>query len=142
MQFTAVLKRTYEKDRLCFEIPNDPALRTVLRELLEVCQKKDSDFVSVTLKRPRRPRTTGPHSQNAHLNGHIMQICQETGNDYDTVKTAIKNLAVSQLGFPYKEIAGQIVAQGESDSSTAECALLIEAAHLLAADLEMILREE
>ena len=46
--------------------------------------------VSITIDKPHRPRTTGFGSQNHHLNGHIIQICNETGNDYDTVKSEIK----------------------------------------------------
>jgi len=142
MQVTATMKRTYSKGHLCFEVPHDPQLRTLLADLLTICSKKDADYVSVTLRRPRKPRTTGPKSQNHHLNGHILQLCQETGNDYDSVKNAVKMLAVTQLGYPYVEIAGQIVPKKESDSSTEECALLIEATHLVAADLGLILREE
>ena len=90
---------------------------------------------------PKRPRTTGKESQNHHLNGHIMQICNETGNDYDAVKNCVKMLAVEQMGYPYKTVAGHILPQPESQSSTEECAKLIEAAHVLAADLGRILQE-
>ena len=70
-----------------------------------------------------------------------MQICNETGNDYDTVKDAVKQLAVEQMGYPYKTIGGRIVPQRERECSTDECAKLIEAAHILAADLGLILQE-
>lgn len=71
-----------------------------------------------------------------------MQICQETGNDYDTVKNCIKQIAVESFGFPYQEVAGHIIPKAERETSTEECALLIEASHYLAADLGLILREE
>ena len=70
-----------------------------------------------------------------------MQICNKTGNDYDTIKYCVKMLAVEQMGYPFKTIAGHIVPQRESDSSTDECAKLIEAAHVLAAELSIILQE-
>ena len=90
---------------------------------------------------PKRPRTTGKDSQNHHLNGHIMQIVNETGNSYEVVKYCVKMIAVEQLGYPYKTIAGQIIPQPESESSTDECAKLIEAAHMLAADQGILLQE-
>ena len=70
-----------------------------------------------------------------------MQICNETGNSYDAIKYCVKMLAVEQMGYPYKTVAGHIVPQLERESSTDECAKLIEAAHILAADLGIILQE-
>ena len=139
---TVTLKRVFYKGYLCFEIPNNPAYKEGLRQVLSYCKDKRHDYISVTLAPPRRPRSTGEHSQNHHLNGHIMQICAETGNDYETVKTAVKMIACESFGYPYTELHGVIVPQGESKASTAECAYLIEAAHLLAADLGIILKEE
>lgn len=57
------------------------------------------------------------------------------------VKNEIKRIAVENMGYPYEEINGHIHPIGESESSTDECALLIEAAHILAADLGIILQE-
>ena len=70
-----------------------------------------------------------------------MQICAETGNSYDAVKNAVKMLAVEQMEYPYTDFHGVITPKGESECSTDECAKLIEAAHVLAADLGLILRE-
>lgn len=95
----------------------------------------------MTLQNPKKPRTTGEGSQNHHLNGHIMQICQETGNSYKIVKDGVKMTAVQYLGYPYKTIGRQIVPMPESESSTEECAKLIEAAHILAGELGIVLKE-
>ena len=136
-----VLKRVNIQGRIAFLPPADPAVQENIKHELRKCRDKYNDFVLLTMQPPKKPRTTGKDSQNHHLNGHIMQICNETGNDYETVKTAVKMLAVENMGYPYKTIAGQIVPQRESDCSTDECAKLIEAAHMLAADLEIILQE-
>ena len=136
-----VLKRVNIAGRIAFIPPADTAAQANIKHELRKCRDKYNDFVLITMQPPKRPRSTGKDSQNHHLNGHIMQICNETGNDYETVKTAIKMLAVENMGYPYKTIAGQIVPQRESDSSTDECAKLIEAAHILAAELEIILQE-
>ncbi len=136
-----VLKRTFYAGHIAFDLPQDAGAREAIRRELERCRDKNNDFVLITMQPPKRPRTTGKESQNAHLNGHVMQICNETGNDYDTVKDAVKQLAVEQMGYPYKTIGGRIVPQRERECSTDECAKLIEAAHILAAELGIILQE-
>lgn len=136
-----VLKRTFYAGHIAFDLPQDAGAREAIRRELERCRDKHNDYVLVTLQPPKRPRTTGKDSQNHHLNGHIMQICNETGNDYDTIKYCLKMLAVEKMGYPYKTVAGHILPQPERQSSTEECAKLIEAAHVLAAQLSIILQE-
>lgn len=139
---TVTLKRVNQKGCICFEAPVENELREALMKVLRLCHDKNNDYVSVTLSRPYRPRTTGANSQNHHLNGHIMQICEATGNDYEKIKYCIKMTAVEQMAYPYTTIAGHICPKRESDASTEECAKLIEAAHILAAQLGIILREK
>lgn len=136
-----VLKRVTIAGRIAFEPPADKAAGANIKHELRKCRDKHGDYVLVTIQPPKRPRTTGEGSQNHHLNGHILQICNETGNDYDSVKDAIKMIAVENMGYPYKTIGKKIVPLRERESSTDECAKLIEAAHLLAADLGIILQE-
>ena len=139
---TVTLKRIFYKGHLCFELPNNLVDKEGLKQVLSYCKDKKNDYVSVTLTAPRRPRSTGEGSQNHHLNGHIMQICADTGNDYETVKAKVKMIACECFGYPYTEFLGVIVPQGESKAGVEECTLLIEAAHLLAADLGIILKEK
>lgn len=136
------LKRLNERGKICFEPPREPELQEAIRKVLRVCQDKYNDFVQVTLKPPYKPRTTGKGSQNHHLNGHIMQICNVTGNDYETIKYCIKMTAAEQFGYPTQTVAGHVVPKRESDCDTSECAMLIEASHYLAAQLGIVLREE
>ena len=136
------LKRVFQKGLIAFEIPQEVELRQALVSLLSTCRDKYNDYVSVTFKPPYKPRTTGKGSQNHHLNGHIMQICNFTGNDYETIKYCIKMIAVEQMNYPYKTIAGHIVPKRECDCNTEECAKLIEASHILAAQIGLILKEE
>ena len=136
-----VLKLADVAGRVAFVPPVDAGARANIKRELGKCRDKHNGYVLVTVQPPKRPRTTGEGSQNHHLNGHILQICNETGNDYDTVKDAVKQLAVEVMGYPYKTIAGRIVPQRERECSTDECAKLIEAAHVIAADLGIILQE-
>lgn len=136
-----VLKVADIPGRVGFVPPENAAARANIKCELAKCRNKHNGFVLVTFQPPKRPRTTGENSQNHHLNGHIMQICNETGNDYDTVKDAVKLTAVEQFAYPFKTIGGRIVPQRERECSTEDCAKLIEAAHYLAADLGIILQE-
>lgn len=136
-----VLRRVFVAGRVAFEPPSDAAARENIMRELRKCRDKHGDYALVTIRPPKKPRTTGAYSQNHHLNGHIMQICNETGNGYSVVKDEVKRIAVENLGYPYETVNGHIHPKGESDSSTDECAKLIEAAHLLAADLGIILQE-
>lgn len=136
-----VLKRAFFAGHIAFDLPQDAGAREAIRRELERCKDKNNDYVLVTMQPPKKPRTTGEGSQNHHLNGHIMQICNATQNSYNAVKDEIKRIATEEMGYPYEEINGHISPIGESESSTDECAKLIEAAHVLAADLGIILQE-
>lgn len=136
-----VLKRVNLAGVIAFEPPADDGANANIKHELRKCRDNHNDYVLVTIQPPRKPRTTGAYSQNHHLNGHIMQICNATQNSYNAVKDEIKWIATEEMGYPYEEINGHIHPIGESESSTDECAKLIEAAHVLAADLGIILQE-
>ena len=70
-----------------------------------------------------------------------MQICNETGNSFNAVKLAVKQIAMEQFGYPFETVGKHIVPKSESDSDTVECNMLIEASHYLAAEEGIILRE-
>lgn len=127
--------------RIAFEPPADSGAQQAIKRELRKCRDKHNSFVLLTLQPPKRPRTTGKGSQNHHLNGHIIQICNETGNSYDAIKYCVKMLAVEEMGYPYEIIDGHIWPKAEHESSTDECALLIEAAHVWAAQHGIILQE-
>lgn len=96
----------------------------------------------VKIGAPRKPRTTGWKSQNHHLNGHCQQIAAYTGDSFDDVKAYVKREAIAD-GYPIRTTAwGDVVPQSESDASTVECALLIEASHRVASFLGVQLIEE
>ena len=136
-----VLRRINIAGKIAFEPPADDGANANIKHELRKCRDNHNDYVLVTIQPPKHRRTTGEHSQNHHLNGHIMQICNATQNSYNAVKDEIKRIATEEMGYPYEEINGHIHPIGESESSTDECAKLIEAAHVLAADLGIILQE-
>lgn len=136
-----VLKRVDNKGFITFSPPADPALREKLKKELLKCRDKFGDFCQVTIEPPKKQRSTGIFSQNHHLNGHIMQICGATGNDYDTIKYCVKMKAIEAYGYPFETVCGQIIPKPEHECDTTECAKLIEAAHILAAEEGIFLQE-
>lgn len=94
-------------------------------------------------------RSVGYRSQNHHVNGHCQQIAEETGNDFNDVKMHCKHAAVSmgypilynKKGNPMHDLSGKVRGISESNASKEECAILIEAAHKLAAELNIALKE-
>jgi len=117
------------------------AVQESVSGVIRSCLKRYGGMVRITIQPPYKIRSTGPFSQNHHLNGHIIDICNATGNSYEDVKTAVKLLAVENMGYPYGTVLGQIVPKHEKDCNTEECSKLIEAAHVIAAENGIALTE-
>ena len=111
--FQYVLKLADVAGRVAFVPPTDPGARENIKRELGKCRNQNNGYVLVTLQPPKRPRTTGEHSQNRHLNSHIMQICNETGNDFEVVKYCAKMIAVEKFGYPSKKVDGHVIPQPE-----------------------------
>lgn len=130
-----------------FEIPRiyEPAYRELVR------RAPDPDRLDLVIAIPSKKRSTGRYSQSAHFNGHVQQIAQHTGNDFEDVKIYIKRQALKRgLRFKTKP-NGDIVYSlidlspmpiSETEMTTEECAMCIEECHALAADMGIALIEE
>ena len=131
--------KTGTHGQVCFELP-ETMLEYYKRVL--IAGIKMGDWYDVSIDVPKKKRSTGPHSQNKHLNGHITQIAMETGNDFDMIKMVVKLKAIDQ-GYPYETLpTGDRWPQSESKASTVECGLLIEVAHQLASEYSIRLKED
>jgi hypothetical protein len=139
--FQYVLKLADVAGRVAFVPPTDPGARENIKRELGKCRDKNNGYVLVTLQPPKRPRTTGKASQCNHFHGHLSQISRETDNDFEVVKYCAKMIAVEKFGYPSKKVDGHVIPQPEHLASTEEESWLIEAAHILAADLGIILQE-
>ncbi len=88
------------------------------------------------------PRTTGWKSQNHHINGHIQQICQDTGNGFTAVKERMKYLAIDR-GYPIETMIDHTIQpKSEAEISTTEAGYLVDAIHQFAAEWAITLVEE
>ena len=108
-----------------------------IRSIIE----KTNGYLSITIDKPKRKRTTGKDSQNHHINGHIQQIAAETGNDFDVVKMHCKTQAIS-MGYPFKTMCDNVYPKSESEISMDEAAILIDYIHRFAAEYNIRLVEK
>jgi len=112
---------------------------------------KSPEHISVIIAPVKRHRSTGYKSANHHLNGHVQQICIETGNSFEDVKLYVKRQAFAQ-GLPFMTrldgspvlslVDGQPLPISETDMDSIQCGWCIDAAHVLADDLGVVLEEE
>jgi hypothetical protein len=133
-----IIRKPWLPDLVGFRVPEEygPLIDGYVQRI-----KWTGVLAMVDMYKPRRPRTTGDKSQNHHLNGHIQGICVETGNSFEAVKMAVKLRAV-EMGYPFQTLPnGAIDPQSEAASSTEECAILIESAHMIAAEWGIALIE-
>lgn len=139
------LEQDITHNYLTIEVPS-----RVYETVKRIVTKPENDKIQIRIGDKHKPRSTGIYSQNAHLNGHIQQICEETGNDFQDVKMYVKSQAL-KMGYPFAEnskgekitsmLTGEFIPQSESEASSAECAILIECVHILAGELGIILKE-
>jgi len=139
--------KTGSDEVISFAVPK--SLRFEYRELVK--KGLPADRFDLVVSTPRKKRSTGPWSQNHHLNGHAAQIARATGQDFETVKLYAKRQAIAQ-GLPLKIrpdgdvlmslVDGQPVPISESEMDTIQCSWVIEELHVLAAELGIILQEE
>jgi hypothetical protein len=139
--------KTGDPALLSVEIPL--SLRYEYRELLRKGQP--ADRYNLVIQNPTRKRSTGPFSQGHHLNGHVSQIANATGQDFEAVKLYVKRMAIARGlrlkmkadGSPvYSIVDGEPVPISEADMTVEECGWCIEETHILAAELNVALREE
>lgn len=142
---------TIERGSLAIVLPKP--LRAELEQLYRKADEKFNGHITVTIETPRKPRSTGAGSQSRHFNGHVQQIAQFTGMPFEVVKMELKHRAIKrgypilykQDGNPQLDLWGRVMGISEADSSTEECAYLIEEAHELAAEFAesgFMLKEE
>lgn len=115
-------------------------IRDSLHQLVMTAHTKHGGYVTVTVTTPRKPRSTGPESQNNHAHGHAQQLAEYTGHDIDEILTAAKFRAIKR-GYPFDTIGGQIVPWSQARISTVECKHLIDELHQIADELDFVLEE-
>jgi hypothetical protein len=131
-----VTKVHYEVGRIIIDLPQpfNPTMKKFVTMLHD-------GMAIVQFKKWYLSRSTGWKSQNHHINGHIAQIAEATGNDFDTVKMYCKTEAIGH-GYPTDTIRDIVIPWSESRIDTLQASFLIDTIHQLAAELGISLIEE
>ena len=116
------------------------SVKAELLHLYEGVKEKYNGYMTLTLDKPYKSRTTGKGSQNNLFYALATEICKETGNDLEDVKDALKERAIKR-GYPYKvnPINNQIKPFSTTRINTVEMGYLIDEAKQLCAELGIVL---
>lgn len=136
MFYVDLSKLTYKQGVLTVFLP--PAIHDMFSRKLAV-QEPEKYKLVFDVERKKKPRTTGPKSQQAHLHGHLSQIADYTGYYLSEVKEAMKEDIPE---WPRKTVMGHTIYMSEADADTVLESKAIEWCHVKAAFLGIILKEE
>ena len=121
---------------------NDYGVKTMLKDLTDLCCHKYGGYIKIEASPPYRNRSTCVHGQNRHIHGHLQQIAEYTGYELDDIKDYVKNRALRR-GYPTRQnpLTGEIKAMPTKYANTVEANYIIDELHQLAAELEIELDE-
>jgi stage V sporulation protein SpoVS len=144
MTFTT--KSRLSSDGLLLTIPRDYS--EAILSIVERSANKHNGFMTVTLGTPKRPRTTGPRSQNNKVFGMCTDIVEQFHQagmidiDVDKVYQAFKRMAVAE-GYPtrYNPIDGIEEPESQSRVSVEQDEILIKVIQRFADENNMYLTD-
>ena len=122
------------------KIPDD--YKQTFLDLIKYCNEKRGGFMRLILSPPFKHRSTGPLSQGNHINGHVHQIANRTGEDFDVIKMHAKRSAIKR-GYPIRDdLFGDVQPLSETEIDSEQAGFLIEELHMIADFLGIKLRED
>jgi len=125
---------------MCYQIPEFVLDYYLL--FVEQQEEKNIHFDKLKISKPFKQRTTGKHSQNHHINGHIAQIANITGMDFDTLKSYFKRLAIKRK-YPFDTAPdGEAEPWSERRIDTTQAGYLIDEIHQFADENNITLKED
>lgn len=111
--------------------------------LLEGVKEKYNGFMTVTIDKPYKSRTTGRGSQNNLFWKLVQIICNENGDDPKEIERDLKIKAIAK-GYPYhvSKITGLPVPESTTKINTVEMSYLIDTAYEVIAFLGITLERD
>lgn len=141
----AVLKCVVEDNVLMLILPEEP-YRSAIKQVVKKCNAKTNGYVSITIERPYRPRTTGENSQNNLFWKICTLIANKVGDDSEGMKDTEKGIKMRALskGYPFhlNKITGEKEPESMTKINTVECSYLIDTAIQIASELGIALPPE
>lgn len=140
-----ILKLSDKNDRLVFEYPQEP-YKSKIKQILSVCESKCNSYVSLDIKRPYKPRTTGIGSQNNlfwKLVTIIAEFCGDDSEGMSDTEYGIKMRALAK-GYPFhiSKLTGEKIPESTTKINTVEMSYLIDTAYQICAELGITVEKE
>jgi len=137
---------------VCYTEPKENGLllhypsQSVKAELLHLWQgakEKYNGYLTLTLDKPYKARTTGKGSQNNLIWELIQIICDETGEEPKEIERELKIKAIAK-GYPYhiSKLTGQPAPESMTKINTVEMSYLIDTAYEVIAFLGIVLEPD
>ena len=119
------------------------SVKAELLHLYEGVKQKYNGYMTLTLDKPYKSRTTGEGSQNNLFWKLVQIICNESGEEPKETERQLKEKAIAK-GYPYhiSTITGKPVPESMTKINTVEMSYLIDTAFETCAFLGIVLEPE
>ena len=119
------------------------SVKNELLHLYEGVKQKYNGYMTLTLDKPYKSRTTGEGSQNNLFWKLVQIICNENGEEPKETERQLKEKAIAK-GYPYhiSTITGKPVPESMTKINTVEMSYLIDTAFETCAFLGIVLEPE
>jgi len=131
LKYTAKASQADNLQTITIEVPITE--RYNLKAIMDKSAAKHGGCITVDISTPKRPRTTGPHSQNSCVWGWVETIAEVLDMDRDRVYQAMKRMAVDN-GYPtvLNELDGCEEPKSQADATVEECSILLKTIEIFA----------
>lgn len=119
------------------------SVKAEMLHLLEGVKEKYNGFMTVTIDKPYKSRTTGRGSQNNLFWKLVEIICNANGEEPKETERQLKEKAIAK-GYPYhiSTITGKPVPESMTKINTVEMSYLIDTAYEVCAFLGIVLEPD
>jgi hypothetical protein len=119
------------------------AVKAEIEHLYQGAKKDYNGYMTVTLDKPYKSRSTGPGSQNNLFWKLVEYISNENGEEPKIVERDLKVKAIAK-GYPYhvSKITGQPEPESMTKINTVEMSYLIDTAYEVCAFLGIVLEPD
>ena len=119
------------------------AVKAEIEHLYQGAKEKYNGYMTVTLDKPYKSRTTGEGSQNNLFWKLVQIICNENGEEPKETERQLKEKAIAK-GYPYhvSTITGKPVPESMTKINTVEMSYLIDTAYEVCAFLGIMLEPD
>ena len=119
------------------------AVKAEIEHLYQGAKEKCNGYMTVTLDKPYKSRSTGPGSQNNLFWKLVQLICNENGEEPKETERQLKEKAIAK-GYPYhvSTITGKPVPESMTKINTVEMSYLIDTAYEVCAFLGIVLEPD